>query len=229
MIPPPHLTELAKRLTAEWRPHGVSWGTGFGLDDPYGGSDVATWGLFAYLPDHLLQGPTQRWQLLPKRIGGFPVRIRGIARALGAVPADASPSWSPSWLPGATAEVLWTPAPLVLLPSSPELAELTKWLEGPSAARPAARQDSAGALARGTLQKALDEAPVRPRPPHGTRVACRFFWRDGAPGAECSCGDAAVARRVSVALERFWEVDLQRFGGENIAKWKKIATQRRAR
>jgi hypothetical protein len=79
--PPPGLVELAKRLTREWAPLGVTGvGTGFGLDAV--GSEHGTWGLYVVTSSSFREKDS-----LPESVDGFPVRLRGHVVARRANPA----------------------------------------------------------------------------------------------------------------------------------------------
>lgn len=74
---PSDLKELAARLRAEWAPYGVvSVGTGYGVE-VVGKGETPRWGLYVYA-DNLDAIRT----LVPTQINGYPVRFRGVPRAL---------------------------------------------------------------------------------------------------------------------------------------------------
>jgi len=233
---PPQLTALAKRLTKDWKRFGVTnIATGYGLDASRG--KTPGWGLHVQWQDPKAEAAMRA---LPKQVDGYPVRLMGPVRALRAGAASAPrranpprsaarqvayppatpPNQGRTWIPEAWVIASWTPQgllvaglPLALVAAVPLTPEggFERWKLTPST------------LARATLAKSLVEEPTAQKAPPGTSVTCKFYWRDGAPGAECSSLSAPQAEKVGHALERFWEVDAASYRGENIAKWKRLA------
>lgn len=204
---PPELEALRARLEPLWK---AKYGA-IGVGTSYGFASIA----------EIDSGAAPRWQLnvyvdparatgLPSEVEGFRVLVMGLPVAQRRAAARAANPALP-WIPGAIARAdLRVPLRVdgLLARSMPE-CRFARSVEE---------------LARATVGKAVTEAHV---PPLGASVVCRFYTRPrGGIGVECSSASETAADTVARALDAFWRVDAQTYGGENVMKWRALTRGR---